>query len=169
MKLRSALTVFALLLAPLAAFAQAAPATDPVEAQVAELVAGPQVTIVHFWAPWCPNCRAEMTPDGWAKFIGANPDVKFVFLNIWHRGQDPAPRLRDGALGDQPNLLLLTHPNPASTQKDRLNQFLGLPVTWIPTTWIFREGRLRFALNYGEVRFDLLQTLVNDSRDAWRH
>ncbi len=164
------------LLAPLAARAQTPPASspppkaaDPVETQVAAIVAGPQVTIVHFWAPWCPNCRAEMTPDGWAKFIGANPDVKFVFLNIWHRDQDPAPRLRDGALGDQPNLLLLTHPNPSRAQADRLNAFLGLPITWIPTTWVFREGRLRFALNYGEVRFDVLQTLVNDSRDAWKH
>jgi thiol-disulfide isomerase/thioredoxin len=160
------------LLVPLIIHAQSQPSpafAQPLEQQVAEIVAGPQVTIVHFWAPWCPNCRAEMTPDGWAKFIGANPEVKFVFLNIWHRDQDPAPRLRDGGLGDQPNLLLLTHPNASRAQADRLNTFLGLPVTWIPTTWVFREGRLRFALNYGEVRFDVLQTLVNDSRDAWKH
>ena len=134
-----------------------------------ELVASRDVTIVHFWAPWCGNCRAEMHPEGWAKFIAENPDVKFVFLNIWHRDQDPVPRLRDGQLGGQPNLILINHPNPARAAAERLNRFLDLPITWLPTTWVFREGRLRYALNYGEVRFDMLQTLVNDSRDVWRH
>lgn len=142
----------------------------PLEKEVGESVAGPHVTVIHFWAPWCPNCRAEMTPDGWAKFIGANPEVKFVFLNIWHRGMDPAPKLAAGNLGGQPNLTLLTHPSAVSKAgADRMNTFLGLPVTWLPTTWIFRDGKLRYALNYGEVRFDLLQTLVNDTREKWSH
>jgi len=148
----------------------AAPAAAPLEAEVGALVAGPHVTVVHFWAPWCPNCRAEMTPGGWAKFIAANPDVKFVFLNVWHRGQDPAPKLQAGQLGGQPNLTLLTHPGAVSKSgPDRLNTFLGLPLTWLPTTWVFRDGRLRYALNYGEVRFEMLQTLVNDTRDPWSH
>lgn len=147
-----------------------AAALPPLEQEVGAIVAGPHVTIVHFWAPWCPNCRAEMTPDGWAKFIGANPDVKVVFLNIWHRGQDPAPKLAAGNLGGQPNLTLLTHPNATSKAgPERMNTFLGLPVTWLPTTWVFRDGKLRYALNYGEVRFEMLQQLVNDSRDKWSH
>lgn len=148
----------------------AATPTAPLEKEVGEIVAGSHVTIVHFWAPWCPNCRAEMTPDGWTKFIAANPDVKFVFLNIWHRGMDPAPKLKDALLGPQHNLTLLTHPNPVSKAgPERMSTFLGLPVTWLPTTWVFRDGRLRYALNYGEVRFEMLQTLVNDSREAWKH
>lgn len=159
-----------LLALTLGTFAMATETTnDPIEAQVAALVAGPQVTLVHFWAPWCPNCHAEMKPEGWAKFIAANPEVKVVFLNIWHRDQDPAPRLQAGELGGQPNLVLLTHPNASRTAADRLNTFLGLPVTWLPTTWVFRDGRMRYALNYGEVRFDVLQTLVNDASDAWAH
>ncbi len=148
----------------------AAPATDPLEMQVADLVAGPQVTVVHFWAPWCPNCRAEFDPaDGWAKFIAANPDVKVVFLNIWHKGQDPAPRLAAGGLGAQPNLLLLTHPNPSRLAADRLSSFMGLPVTWVPTTWVYREGKLRVAFNYGEIRFPVLQQMVDDARNEWAH
>ena len=147
-----------------------APVTDPLEMQVSELVAGPQVTVVHFWAPWCSNCRAEMSPDdGWAKFIAANPAVKVVFVNVWHKGQDPAPRLAAAGLGPQPNLLLLTHPNPSRLAADRLNTFLGLPLTWVPTTWVYREGKLRVAFNYGEIRFPVLQQMVDDARNEWDH
>lgn len=156
------------LLALCAAVLHAEPAAPaPLETEVSALIAGPQVTIVHFWAPWCPNCKAEMGPDGWAKFIADNPEVKFIFLNIWHKGQDPLPKLTAAGLGAQPNLTLLTHPNPSRLQADRLNSFLGLPITWVPTTWVFKDGKLRYALNYGEMRFGLLQQFVNDSRDKW--
>ena len=145
------------------------PASADLEKQVAEITAGPQLTVVHFWAPWCSNCQAEMASGGWAKFIAANPDVKFVFLNIWTKGQDPAPKLSAAGLGAQPNLLLLTHPNQSSKKADRLNSFLGLPLTWIPTTWVFKDGKLFYALNYGEIRFELLQRCLADSRDKWEH
>lgn len=159
-----------LLLAFVVSKGAAAPVTDPLEMQVADLIAGPQVTVVHFWAPWCPNCRAEMDPaGGWAKFLADNPKVKVVFVNIWHKGQDPAPRLATAGLGGQPNLLLLTHPNPSRLAADRLNSFLGLPVTWVPTTWVFREGKLRVAFNYGEIRFPVLQQMVDDARNEWEH
>jgi thiol-disulfide isomerase/thioredoxin len=138
------------------------------EKEIADLVAGPQVTVVHFWAPWCPNCRAEMGPDdGWAKFIGANPGVKVVFVSIWHKGQDGKARLAAAGLGAQPNLLLFTHPNPSRLAADRLNSFLGLPITWIPTTWVYRTGQLRAAFNYGEICFPILQQLVDDARNEW--
>ncbi len=159
-----------LLLATLVPLAATTPAVDPLELQVADIVAGPQVTVVHFWAPWCPNCRAELNPaTGWAKFIADNPAVKVVFLNVWHKGQDPAPTLAAAGLGAQPNLLLLTHPNPSRLTADRLSSFMGLPVTWVPTTWVYREGKLRVAFNYGEIRFPVLQQMVDDARNEWSH
>ncbi len=159
-----------LLLASVVPLGAVIPATDPLEMQVGELVARPQVTVVHFWAPWCQNSLAEMDPaTGWAKFLADNPGVEVVFLNIWHQDQNPAARLAAAGLGAQPNLLLLTHPNPSRLAADRLSRFLGLPVTWVPTTWIFREGRLRVAFNYGEVRFPVLQQMVEDARREWEH
>jgi thiol-disulfide isomerase/thioredoxin len=139
----------------------------PLERQVEEMIAGPDVTVVHFWAPWCPNCRAELGPAGWAAFVGANPGVKVVFIDIWHKGQDPKPRLDAAGLGAQPNLVLLTHPNASRVAAERLNTFLGLPVTWIPSTWVYRAGKLRFVFNYGEIRFPVLQQMVDDARGNW--
>jgi len=140
---------------------------DAFERDVAAIVARPEVTVIHFWAPWCPNCRAEMTPDGWAKFIGDNPKVQVVFVNLWHRNEDPAPKLAAARLGLQPNLRLLTHPNPSRLEADRVNRFLGLPITWIPSTWIYRDGQLRVAFNYGEIRFPVLQQMVDDATKTW--
>ena len=143
--------------------------SDLVEKQVAGIAAGSQVTVIHFWAPWCPNCRAEMTPDGWAKFIGENPKVQVVFISIWHNGEDPAPKLSAAGLGSQPNLRLITHPNPSRLAADRVNSFLDLPITWLPSTWVFRDGKLRVAFNYGEIRFPVLQQMVDDATNKWAH
>ncbi len=145
----------------------ASASSESLEKDVAALVAGPQVTVVHFWAPWCPNCREEMTPDGWAKFVGANPTVLVVFINVWHKGQDPKPKLDAAGLGSQTNLQLLTHPNGSRLAVDRVNSFLGLPLTWLPSTWIYRDGKLRVAFNYGEIRFPILQQMIDDARNEW--
>jgi hypothetical protein len=37
----------------------------------------------------------------------------------------------------------------------------------VPTTWVFKDGMLHYALNYGEVRFPILQQLVNDASADW--
>jgi hypothetical protein len=43
------------------------------------------------------------------------------------------------------------------------------PLSWIPTTWVFKGGDLRYALNYGEVRFPVLQQMISDSLSGWEH
>jgi len=147
----------------------AAPETD-VERAVSEAVQSPDVTIVHLWAPWCPNCKAELTETGWKAFLHTNPDVNVVFVTVWAGDKgDGKPLLEKAGLLDEPNFRLLLHPNTSRKKDQKLTDFLGLPVSWIPTTWIFRGGTMRYALNYGELRFPILQQLVRDAQDKWEH
>src|SRR5258708_36006319 len=111
----------------------------PVEKDVATAIASPKITVVHFWAPWCPNCKAELVNDGWKTFIAAHPDVNFVFVTIWHAGDDGKAKLTGYGLGDQSNLTVLLHPNSVRKGDGRMASFMDLPVTCIPTTLIFLD------------------------------
>ena len=62
---------------------------------------------------------------------------------------------------------LLADPGPRTGGK--IKQFAGLPLSWIPTTWVYKGGDLRYALNYGEVRFPALQQFIEDSKSEWSH
>jgi thiol-disulfide isomerase/thioredoxin len=139
---------------------------SPIEQQVAEAVQSPKVTIVHFWATWCGNCKNELVNGGWRDFLAANPDVNVIFVTSW----DPkpgAPELEKYGLGAQKNFTVLQHPNDSRKKETQMLSFLGLPMQWLPTTWVYREGKLRYALNYGEIRFPMLQQMVADSVGQW--
>jgi thiol-disulfide isomerase/thioredoxin len=140
----------------------------PIEREVAAAVNVPKATVVHFWAPWCANCAFEMSKNGWASFINRNPKVNFIFITIWN-GDDGDGRetLAKNGIGAQKNFQLLLHPNGSRREESKMKTFLGLPVHWTPATWIYREGKVRYALNYGEVRFPVLQQLVDDAVESW--
>lgn len=160
--------VFFLALAIGATGARAASEPVTIEQRVAAIVDAPKTTVVHFWAPWCPNCNAELANNRWSEFITRNREVNFVFVTIWSAGQgDGRPLLEKHGVGRQPNFQLLLDPNEATGAEKRTKQFLGLPLTWIPATWVFRGGKLRYALNYGELRFPILQQLIDDTADNW--
>jgi thiol-disulfide isomerase/thioredoxin len=139
-----------------------------IEKQVAEIIDSSKPTVVHFWAPWCPNCYAELKNKGWSNFIDANPDVNFVFVTTWSGDSgDGRDELAKRRIGAQKNFQLFMHPNTSRKDGEKMEAFLGLPMLWLPATWVFREGKLRYALNYGEVRFPILQQLVKDAAAKW--
>ncbi|HEY1847797.1 MAG TPA: TlpA disulfide reductase family protein [Opitutaceae bacterium] len=137
-----------------------------IDRQLEAAVQSDKVTVVHFWAPWCPNCKAELAGGAWSRFIGANPNVNFVFVTIWSAA-DGRDLLQRNGVGGETNLVVLHHPNASRARGDKVSQMLGMPISWIPTTWVFREGKLRYAMNYGELRFPMLQQFIKDSSDTW--
>ena len=59
-------------------------------------------------------------------------------------------------------------PGPKPEKADRRTTFLGLPVTWIPTTWVFnRGGLLATAFNYGELSAERLAQAIEDAQRDW--
>jgi thiol-disulfide isomerase/thioredoxin len=141
-------------------------AVSPAEQQVVEAIKAPSLSVVHLWAPWCSNCQSELKSGGWLKAVKANPDVKFYFISVWNGGEDGRAMLAKYELANQPNVTILADPGPR-TGDGKIKRFLDLPLSWIPTTWIYKGGDLRYALNYGEVRFDVLQQFFADSNSKW--
>jgi len=146
--------------------AAAAFAASPAEEQLAETLKAPGLSVVHLWAPWCSNCQAELKSGGWGKMIADNPETKFFFVSVWNGGEDGRAVLQKFQIGEQPNVTILADPGPR-TGSEKIRRFLDLPVSWIPTTWVYKAGELRYALNYGEVRFPLLQQFLEDSNAKW--
>ena len=143
-------------------------AEPPAEQKVVEATKSPDLTVVHLWAPWCSNCQAELRSGGWLKTVKDNPQVKFYFISVWNDGQDGRAMLQKFQIADQPNVTILADPGPRKGE-NKIKQFAGMPLSWIPTSWIYKGGDLRYALNYGEVRFDVLQQFLNDSKSEWSH
>jgi thiol-disulfide isomerase/thioredoxin len=141
---------------------------SPAEEQVLTAIKSPDISVVHLWAPWCSNCQAELKGGGWLRAIKDNPQVKFYFVSVWNDGQDGRAMLQRFQIADQPNVAILADLGPRRGE-NKLKQFASLPLSWIPTTWIFKDGDLRYALNYGEMRFPLLQQFIEDSKSEWSH
>jgi len=140
-------------------------AASPAEEQVSEAIKAPSLSVVHLWAPWCSNCQAELKSGGWTKTVSENSNVKFYFVSVWNSGEDGRAVLAKYQIAQQPNVTILADPGPRSA--GHIKQFAGLPLSWIPTTWIFKGGDLRYALNYGEIRFPILRQLISDSNSEW--
>jgi thiol-disulfide isomerase/thioredoxin len=140
---------------------------SPAEEQVLDAIKSPELTVVHLWAPWCSNCQAELKSGGWSKMVKDNPQTKFIFVSVWNSGEDGRAMLEKFHLTNLPNVVIAADPGPRTGEK--IKQFAGLPLSWIPTTWIYKDGELRYALNYGEIRFPVLQQFLEDSNSEWSH
>ncbi len=156
------LAILALLLL---AFSPAARAQASAEEQVSAAIKAPEVTVVHLWAPWCSNCQSELKSGGWTKTVKENPQVKFYFVSVWDKGDDGRALLAKYGLTNQPNVTILADSGPRG--EGHIKQFVGLPLSWIPTTWVFKGGNLFYAMNYGELRFPVLQQFIADCNAEW--
>jgi thiol-disulfide isomerase/thioredoxin len=126
------------------------------------------LAVIHLWAPWCPNCQAQLTSGGRLKNVKANPADKFYCVTVWNDGGDGKAMLQRFQIADQPNVTILSDPGPRRGN-NKIKRFAGMPVSWCPSTWVYKDGDLRYALNYGEVRFDVLQQFLEDSKSEWSH
>jgi thiol-disulfide isomerase/thioredoxin len=140
---------------------------SPADQTVLAAIKSPSLSVVHLWAPWCSNCQAELKSGGWTKMIKENPQVQFYFVSVWNGGEDGRAMLQKFEIVNQPNVTVLSDPGPRG--RDHIKQFGGLPLSWIPTTWVYKGGELRYALNYGEVRFAVLQQMLDDTNSGWSH
>jgi thiol-disulfide isomerase/thioredoxin len=153
--------------APILAATSLLAETSPAEQKVLEAIKSSDPTVVHLWAPWCSNCQVELKSGGWSTMVKDNPQVKFYFVSVWNSGEDGRAMLKKFEIADQPNVTILADPGPRTGNK--IKQFANMPLSWIPTTWIYKGGDLRYALNYGEVRFPVLQQFLDDSKSEWSH
>ncbi|MEM1054103.1 MAG: thioredoxin [Bacteroidota bacterium] len=129
------------------------------EQAVAEIIAQEGIHVVRFWAPWCHNSMNELRA-GLYEIIDQHPDVTFTFVTVRNDGEDGQSTLDRFGIPDRVTIL-------AEQNRDPLT-FLGLPITWTPTTWIFnREGKLAYAFNYGEVTPALLTQAIADADHHW--
>jgi thiol-disulfide isomerase/thioredoxin len=142
------------------------PATEA-EATVQGIIENDGVHVVHFWAPWCPNAKNELAA-GWSGLIQDNPDVSFTFVSIWNDGAAGHDVLAEYDIPERVTTLQQPDLGPSDNDANRRMSFLGIPVTWTPSTWVFHEnGELAFAMNYGEMKMGTIQSLINATQKEW--
>jgi len=142
------------------------PATEA-EATVQGIIENDGVHVVHFWAPWCPNAKNELEA-GWSGLIQDNPDVTFTFVSIWNDGAAGHDVLAEHDIPERVTTLQQPDLGPSDNDANRRMSFLGIPVTWTPSTWVFHEnGELAFAMNYGEMKMGTIQSLINATQKEW--
>lgn len=141
--------------------------TSPAEQRVQSIIADDGVHVVHFWAPWCPNAKSELAA-GWDALIADNPEVSFTFVSIWNDGAPGTEVLKQYNIQERVVTLTQADPGPSDNEAERRRRFLGIPVTWTPSTWIFHQnGELAFAMNYGEMPMETIQSLLDATQADW--
>ncbi len=153
------------------ALMQAAPdSLTETEEQVRALLAEDGVYVVHFWAPWCHNSRTEFREGVWNEIIEQHEDVTFIFVTVFNDGELGEWTLTQHEIPDRVHTFAQPDHGRSRIRANRRKTFLGLPLTWTPTTWIFhRNGKLAFAINYGEVRPALMGMLFDNANADWSH
>ena len=139
------------------------PSLSEIDAALRETVAADGVHVVHVWAPWCGNSTNEHAPV-WSDLAALGAD-SVTFVTVWTDGESGGETLRQSGVTGVRELVLA---GPKPEPPDRRLTLLGLPVSWIPTTWVFnRNGLLATAFNYGEVSRAQLAAALDGARGGW--
>ncbi len=169
-----ALFVLTLILSLTSALAQtnATANTDELtaaERTVQQIIEGDGIHVVRFWNPRCGNSLSELQ-QGLFEVVENNPDVTFTFVTIWNDevvGQDILDRY---LIPERVAVLVQPDNGPSENRDNRRYEFLGVPVTWTPTTRIYhRNGVLAYAFNYGELLPEAFQQAIDNTRNTWEH
>ena len=138
-------------------------APPDVDAALREIVSADGVHLVHVWAPWCGNSLHELRPV-WAQHHALGAD-SVTFVTVWNDGEDGSEVLEEHGVRGIPEVVV---PGAKPEKEDRRLALLGLPMTWIPTTWVFNcGGLLAYAFGYGEGTAARLAEAVRDARSGW--
>jgi thiol-disulfide isomerase/thioredoxin len=139
------------------------------ERRVQALLEEDGIQVVHFWAPWCHNSRHEFRQQVWNTLVESHPDVRFIFVTVYNDGALGEDVLRRYELLDRVTAFAQPDHGPSRDKANRRRSFMGLPLAWTPSTWIFhRNGTLAYALNYGEADVEMMDQLLALMRKNWR-
>lgn len=140
------------------------------EQSVQAIINDEGIYVVHFWAPWCHNSNNEFKSGFWPELIEAQKEIEFIFVTVYNDGHLGESTLERYDIPERVHRFSQPDHGASNIRSNRRRTFLGLPLTWTPTTWIFhRRGKLAFAVNHGEVNRELLTLLLDKSRTDWSH
>jgi hypothetical protein len=142
-------------------------ALSDAERAVLDRISGEGLHVVQLWAPWCSNSIAPLE-RGWSGLVERQPEVAFTFVTVWNGGASGAEELARLGLAERVTEVTAPETGTREDKPGRQRHFLGLPLTWIPTTWVFRPGgELAFAFHYGETEAEDVERALAAARQTW--
>lgn len=97
-----------------------------------------KVVILDFWATWCGPCKASF--PGMQKMVNKykdNPDVKFVFVDTWERGDSKEKNAADFVNNNKYSFHVLMDNDDKVVADYKVD---GIPTKFV----IDKEGKIRF-------------------------
>ncbi len=139
------------------------------EREVQRIIDQDGIHVVRFWNPRCGNSLSELQ-NGLYEVVASNPNVTFTFVTIWNDDVAGQDILDLYLIPERVTVLVQPDNGPSEHRSNRRYAFLGIPVTWTPSTRIYhRNGVLAYAFNYGELNPQAFQQAIYNTRNEWTH